>query len=347
MEMGESIGLLSISTVVDLLKEVNSMLLPSEMLKELPPETTTSLLPAEMLYSVFQFLTPKDLKSVVLVCRRWREVGENPRLWSKIRIVVCKDNISRKRDIQDCMRLRMVRELEIRAVRVIQPVLQLTGLHTLDMWWPRLSLPQLHTLFVFIAKKSQLKSLRLDSEDISTLRPGLLVRAVTKLETVCLQFTKITTFQINSICEEIGKKSRCSNLRSLDIGSNNLSKVDPFILAKAAGTLEILNISDTGLTTIQITKICSQIVNGCNLKSLNIEFNKVTEVNPKLLSTAVNKLEKVDLTQSCMTSEQTRIILLGLEPYNSLRNLRIDIFPNNAEEIVRFARAKEIRLIPF
>jgi len=345
METDKSIGLLPMMTVVNLLKEVNSILLPPGMLP--PPETITSHLPAEMLYSIFQLLSPKDLNSVMLVCRRWREVGEDSRLWSNIRIVVCKDNISRKRDIQDCMRLRMVRELEIKGVRVIQPVLQLAGLHTLNMWWPGLSRHQLNALFAFIAKKSQLKSLRLDSEDISTLRPGLLVRAVTKLETVSLQFTKMTTFQINAICGEIGDKSRSSKLRSLDIGCNNLFLVDPFILATAAGTLETLNISETRLRTIQITEICRQIVNGCNLKSLNIEFNKLTEVNPYLLSSAINKLEEVDLTQSCMTREQTNIILEGLQPHNSLRNLRVDIFPNNANEIVRLARAKEIRLIPF
>ena len=40
------------------------------------------LLPAEILEKVFCLLPPRDIKSVVLVCRFWREIGEVPRLWT-------------------------------------------------------------------------------------------------------------------------------------------------------------------------------------------------------------------------------------------------------------------------
>ena len=41
-----------------------------------------SLLPAEILGRVFDLLSHTDLKSAVLVCRWWREVGESPLLWT-------------------------------------------------------------------------------------------------------------------------------------------------------------------------------------------------------------------------------------------------------------------------
>ena len=41
-----------------------------------------SSLPIEVLELVFSFLTNRDLEHVVLVSRLWREVGENPMLWS-------------------------------------------------------------------------------------------------------------------------------------------------------------------------------------------------------------------------------------------------------------------------
>ena len=41
-----------------------------------------SLLPAELLERVFGLVPPLDLRAVVLVCRRWREVGEVPGLWA-------------------------------------------------------------------------------------------------------------------------------------------------------------------------------------------------------------------------------------------------------------------------
>ena len=39
-------------------------------------------LPMEMLERVFQFLAPKDLKTVRLVCKHWKEVAEIPTLWT-------------------------------------------------------------------------------------------------------------------------------------------------------------------------------------------------------------------------------------------------------------------------
>merc|ERR1719186_1228723 len=31
---------------------------------------------------IFQLLPPQDLKMVVLVCKRWRDMGEDPSLWT-------------------------------------------------------------------------------------------------------------------------------------------------------------------------------------------------------------------------------------------------------------------------
>ena len=47
-----------------------------------------------MLEKIFRLLPPRDLRSAVLVCRRWREVGETPRLWPWVTITVSSDNIS-------------------------------------------------------------------------------------------------------------------------------------------------------------------------------------------------------------------------------------------------------------
>ena len=45
-----------------------------------------SVLPPEMLGQIFSLLTPKDLKTVMLVCKSWRDVGERPALWSRIAV---------------------------------------------------------------------------------------------------------------------------------------------------------------------------------------------------------------------------------------------------------------------
>ena len=50
------------------------------------------LLPAPMLEKIFQLLSPPDLRTVVLVCRRWRKVGEGPRMWPWVTVTVTREN---------------------------------------------------------------------------------------------------------------------------------------------------------------------------------------------------------------------------------------------------------------
>jgi len=43
-----------------------------------------SMLPPELLTRIFDFLPVADLGTAILVCRRWRELGEKPILWAKM-----------------------------------------------------------------------------------------------------------------------------------------------------------------------------------------------------------------------------------------------------------------------
>ena len=43
---------------------------------------SSSTLPPEVLENIRQFLPPSDLKSAVLVNKKWSEVGGKPKLWS-------------------------------------------------------------------------------------------------------------------------------------------------------------------------------------------------------------------------------------------------------------------------
>ena len=45
------------------------------------------VLPPEMLQKIFSQLSdPKDLNTVMLVCKTWNKVGEAPSLWSQVKI---------------------------------------------------------------------------------------------------------------------------------------------------------------------------------------------------------------------------------------------------------------------
>merc|ERR1712130_84095 len=52
------------------------------------------LIPAELLYQVFRALPRQELKIVVQVCQRWRQVCETPELWSWATVTIGKWNVS-------------------------------------------------------------------------------------------------------------------------------------------------------------------------------------------------------------------------------------------------------------
>ena len=76
----------------------------------------TTLLPGEILNMVFHYLEPKDRKVVVLVCHRWKDEGEDPRLWTWVRITVTSANISVIPAVLGWRRLQAVRRIVMRAV---------------------------------------------------------------------------------------------------------------------------------------------------------------------------------------------------------------------------------------
>merc|ERR1712074_318198 len=65
--------------------------------------------PAELLQLIFFYLPPCDLKSAVLVCKRWKGVAENSKLWEDKKLVPeegenmtlsCAVEVARRRKIQ-------------------------------------------------------------------------------------------------------------------------------------------------------------------------------------------------------------------------------------------------------
>ena len=81
-----------------------------------------SLLPVELLEVIFRYLSIQDLNRAVLVCRRWREVGETPRLWPwfnvKFEVNTNERNIVKNIEVLNFRRLRGVTALKICAKRL-------------------------------------------------------------------------------------------------------------------------------------------------------------------------------------------------------------------------------------
>ena len=68
-------------------------------------------LPSEILVKIFEHLNHEDLINSILVCRRWRDVGEDPFLWKEFKLIANVDNIKELNSIITMKRLANIKEV--------------------------------------------------------------------------------------------------------------------------------------------------------------------------------------------------------------------------------------------
>ena len=141
-------------------------------------------------------------------------------------------------------------------------------------------------LTVICSQGCQGTILNLNQTNIVGEDPGLLARAVTKVETLKVIDAKLTQQQAVAILTV----SEGSKLAKLDISGNDLPEVDPGLLAKAVTKLKTLDISDTELTQQQAVTILTAFSEGSKLTKLYISWNNLSGVDPGQLPMAVTKL---------------------------------------------------------
>ena len=71
---------------------------------------TISNQPVEIITRFFGYLPPRGLKSAVLVCRLWKDIGEDPKLWTWTLVTV---NSMCDFDKLDIHRLKLVQNLKV------------------------------------------------------------------------------------------------------------------------------------------------------------------------------------------------------------------------------------------
>ena len=98
--------------------------------------TVMENLPTEMLLYIFEMLSYRDLKIAMLVCRRWREIGEIQQLWGSLPVIVNKRNISVMPEILSTTRLLGLHKLRIEtdlSEKVSQTIARHPGLREFEL----------------------------------------------------------------------------------------------------------------------------------------------------------------------------------------------------------------------
>ena len=292
------------------------------------------LLPAEILEKVFFLLPPKDTKSMVQVCRWWREVGEVPRLWTWACFKV------------DCHLYSAQKLQEMFASRRIHSVKRMR----VRSHWIRVRSNEVAILEVLLPAVARRPEL-LESLDFG--RPGdgyinlsevdanVLAQAVTHLVEVSFSnCSQLTTQQMDVIFAALLDTS--SHLKRLNMYFVNFSVwTNGWLwLGRVINKLEEVDLTGAGMTSKQTTAVFTLMIQNSNLKKLNLDigtegpfrpyWNIRTEgggpingVNPELLAEALTHLEEVKLPTRLNLKQKKAIFATLNASHGRLKRLDI------------------------
>ena len=193
-----------------------------------------SVMPTEVMLRIFRMLSNQELSKVVLVCRRWRAVGEDPSLWTWDRIIVSSYYDVKMLGIK---RLQHAQEIIVKGV-----------------WGSK----QLVKLFQAVARLQNISYLCMPRVNLSSLEPELLVTAAIKVEELIMFNCQITSRQAVAMFEGFSDSSK---LATLAIGTNNLSLIDKDTLATVINSCNVVYMTETQLTGKQVTCLEQHLLN--------------------------------------------------------------------------------------
>jgi len=237
-----------------------------------------SFLPSLVISKILSSLSPRDMKSAVLVCRLWRKVGESSSLWSWARVKICPSDMG---DILNSGRLQIVRKVYL-------------------VEWSDSDSEQVELLLQALARLPSLRIISFGDLPLSGVEESILSCLVNKMEEI-----KICGDMSESVETVLSVIRQDTQLRRMSCNHNDLSSIQTGTLATAVNRLVHVQMFATHLTTAQLSAILVKIDETSKLKFLNIGYNDLSSVEPDILATAVNKMEKVWMFHSLTTVQVT------------------------------------------
>ena len=297
----------------------------SQSTYNLPHNIIMDKLPVEMLLGIFELVSYKDLKNVVLVCRRWREIGETPRFWSSFPAKVKTRNMSVMSEMLSSRRMKQLKKLTIESTlseEVSHTIMNHPVLREFKLCEEEEPQTIISVLNVICSRGYKGTVLDMSENDMFDIDPELLAKVVTKLQKLEINCTELTLQQAAAIFTAVSEES---TMIELDISDNDLSGVDPELLAKAVNNLTTLYIENTNLTLQQTEAILTAVSEGSKMIKLNIVENNMSGVDPGLLAKAVANLETLDIGSTELTQQQATAILSGISKGTKLTKLNISL----------------------
>ena len=333
-------------------------------------------LPPEMILEIFEKLHPRDLKMVMLVCRKWKNIGENPTLWSWCILTLSSQNdlvklkVRRTSNIENiCVgkchsqelnnvlrtlvklpKLRILQGLAYRNLSHVEPRILATIINKVEEaeWCfnTRIRPKQAKLVLQYMCKETKLKSLQMVNNYVSKVQPETLGLAVNNLEKLWIANAPngptFTPEQVNGMFEKMAEKTKLKELIIRDI---NIAHVEPMALASALNKVEEVMIwttfSHADITVLQVQSFFKTLCEQTQLKRLFLRTWNMISVQPGIFGKALNNLEEITLVHDMITNDQAQAFFSNMSKKTFLK--RLTIIKNNLSMIEPNILAKGVR----
>ena len=290
--------------------QVHQGLLDTSLSLLAPEKDFAMTLPSEVLLQIFQFLGNQDLKAVLLVCKLWNSVGEDPSLWRSFPVT-----IQLKKDLKGSKIFKNPRirfeDIENLTLKGNFRCAELKDIH-------------LHQILHL-----RLNHLSLRNITLYQTSPKLLAKVISTVETVtlCNIHDESRSMSIESHAEEL---SRCflasTKIKTIKLYHFHLfnSTLEPALVGRSLNTVEELEISGQNLREHKYLRcLFENIYSQTNLKSLKICDQDLSHIKPNVLSRAVHRIRIVKLCNAQLSKVQIEKILERTAKHTALAVLDI------------------------
>jgi len=319
-----------------------------------------SLLPVELRLKILTLLSIYQLKVVVRVNRRWKEMGEDPILWRNLHLVISSKTQPVLRQILMMTRLQRLRNIHFnnpvpanQAGDVISVVIGHKSIKNLDLSFSklskvqpdklgvlvrgleelrmnncRLSFPQLKTILKVISNEASCKmqKLYIGTNDLHQLPPDLIAQSIPKLSVFHCDNTYFLDIQAEVMFRAISHES--SRMKELNILDVDLSSLSPTLITSTLSNLESANLWGTMLTQEQLEDILNMLTTVTKLKYLNLSNNDLSLIPPSIIAASISKLIKADLCHTKLIPIQITMLLTTIATNQDSRLTSIDLTGN-------------------
>ena len=331
----------------------STMQMIEDFLKKCPLPTTSarklSDFPAELLQLILFYLPLDDLKSAVLVCKRWKDVGERSKLWEDKKVIIhegesilvsCAVEVARRRRIQSIQAIGLSSDL---VEKLALEMNGYPGLKELDLGggafgylgcspigqvspllfrgaFPNLvkinlsntspTAELLTFLFSSLSPGGTVKTLSLEEVDLNGIAPEVFVKAA-NLEELNIGNTAVNPQQVQALWTEF-KQAPDLKLTRLSVKSMILSTVSPQALERVAGKVEALDLSNTTLTPTQCNAIFAALLSNPDVEEINLSDNVLSSVPPANVAKSVQKSRSFLLASTALTVHQAEAIIAAV-----------------------------------